>query len=290
VKEMRAEKDHLRARHAMAERDLEVGMDALKTKLASQSAELGRKTEALNRLKAEVTSRTERLAALEGKVAGFNDGSKDLLNELHEVRLAVKAAHAARQEAEATIDLMRADIAELTAAVESRSHLIDRQQHDIMALTAQLERISRAQPMVPPAEAEAAREATQQALRPQWQPQAAAPAAPETNGMQEPAAPTVSFEARLAAIRDDKPLRDLRPVPIEPRGIAIETATARQTAKQTARQTAKQAEQNPPTAEAGRRRATDIRYDEPLSTADLLELGKAMLRQPAKDGPPHRTH
>jgi hypothetical protein len=158
--------------------------------------------------------------------------------------------------------------------VESRTHLIDRQQHDIMALTAQLERISRAQPMVPPAEAQAAREATRQALRVQLQPQTTALAASDTNGAPEPAPPTVSFEARLAAIRDDKPLRDvrpaLRPALLKPRAIAIAPA--------------KDADAEP------RRRATDIRYDEPLSTAELLELGKAMLRQPAKDGPPHRTH
>jgi hypothetical protein len=95
---------------------------------------------------------------------------------------------------------------------------------------------------------------------------------PETTNTHQPATPTVSFEARLAAIRDDKPLRDVRPAPIRPRAIAMSVL---------------------PAADAGRdtrRRATDIRYDEPLSTADLLELGKAMLRQPAKDGPPHRTH
>lgn len=285
VKELRAQKDHLRALHAMAERDLEVGMDALKEKLATQSAELGRKSEALNRLKTEVASKTARLATLEGAVEGFSDGSKDALNELQEAHLELKVARAAQEDAEDTIRQLREDIAELTAAVESRSHLIDRQQHDIMALTAQLERISRAQPMVPPAEAEAANKATREALMPQLQLRAPVPVAPETSSLRQPATQTVSFEARLAAIRDDKPLRDIRPALLKPGGIAIESgATLQAEPKRPAADTSLEPGTEP------RRRATDIRYDEPLSTAELLELGKAMLRQPAKDGPAHRTH
>ena len=106
---------------------------------------------------------------------------------------------------------------------------------------------------------------------------ASAPPARMTPPAPRPA--VISFEARLAAIRDDKPLRDVRPDALARRKVPIMPAP--QAAKP---QPHSDSEADP------ERVATDIRYDEPLSTAELLELGKAMLRQPAKDGLPHKTH
>lgn len=333
VQELRAEKDHLRAEHAVQTRNLTLGLEKLHEKAALQSAELGRKTEEANRLRRTLGERDAALADLERRASA--DGRDRLRAELADAQFESNAARAALREAERAILALQADIADLTAAVESRTRLIDRQQHDIMALTAQIDRISKAPPVAGPMLAQAAlsqQKAAPQAMQAAAAPMKAAPAAQPAAA--QPAAPLraaakVTFESRLAAIRDDKPLRDVRPqaamkrsVPIEPapaRPVPAAPAAAPQLTKskflnelltkpEIAKEIVKVAQtsvekpapaaakpaaavQTPPAPEAEPARvATDIRYDEPLTTAELLELGKAMLRQSVKVGPPHKTH
>jgi len=343
LQELRAEKDHLRAEHAVETRNLTLGLEKLHEKAALQSAELGRRTAEANRLKRTLQDKEAALAALELRAKGIDDGSEGLRAAVSLAQFESNAARTALREAERAIMTLQAEIAELTAAVESRSRLIDRQQHDIMALTAQIDRISRTPPVVPaPVMAQAAM-AKEKAAPPALQAAAIAPApariapAPTAPAAAAPvrAAAKVTFESRLAAIRDDKPLRDVRPM--VKRTVPIEPAPARATAQDTktqdtqaqapaaapaplltksqflnslltkpeiAKEISKAAHASvekpaatsapkpqPAEAEAEPARvSTDIRYDEPLTTADLLELGKAMLRQPAKDGVPHKTH
>ena len=52
--EIQADKDQLRAEFAMSTRRLEVSVEALRTKSTSQLAELGKKGDAINRLKIEL--------------------------------------------------------------------------------------------------------------------------------------------------------------------------------------------------------------------------------------------
>lgn len=277
VQELQAAKDQMRAEHAVATRDLTHSMDKLHEKTALQSAALGRKTEEANRLKIALAEKTTALAELEERTA---DSDHDLHAELAAAQFEANASRMALREAEQAIMALQSEIADLTAAVESRSRLIDRQQHDIMALTTQIDRISKTPPSIPaPIAAQA--KATTQPAQPMLQVSAAAPSA-HARPVAPPRTPgVISFEARLAAIRDDKPLRDVRPDAIAKRTAPIAPAP----------QVAKPQAQSPAESDAAPARvSTDIRYDEPLTTAELLELGKAMLRQPAKDGPPHRTH
>jgi predicted nucleic acid-binding Zn-ribbon protein len=331
VQELRAEKDHLRAEHAMAARNLTLGMEKLHEKAALQSAELGRKTEEANRLKIALEKKDAALAALEQRAAGIDDGSADLRADLAAAQFEANAGRLALREAEQAIMTLQAEIADLTAAVESRSRLIDRQQHDIMALTAQIDRISKAPAGIPaPVVAQAAMK-VQETMQPVMQaalpvapaPLKTAPANPVANPISSPmrAASTVSFESRLAAIRDDKPLRDVRPQALAKRAVTIEPApqiaqapaakpqltksqflnsliAKPEIAKEIVKAAQASVEKPAPKPQAPAARAdaeparvsTDIRYDEPLTTADLLELGKAMLRQSSKDGLPHKTH
>lgn len=322
VQELRAEKDHLRAEHAMAARNLTLGMERLHEKAALQSAELGRKTEEANRLKIALEKKDAALAALEQRAAGIDDGSADLRADLAAAQFEANAGRLALREAEQAIMTLQAEIADLTAAVESRSRLIDRQQHDIMALTAQIDRISKAPAGIPaPIIAQAAMKMKETA-QPVMQAQAPAPHVREMPAA-IPAKPAgiVSFESRLAAIRDDKPLRDVRPQAVAKRAVTIEPApqiaqapaakpqltksqflnsliAKPEIAKEIVKAAQASVEKPAPKPQAPATRtgaeparvSTDIRYDEPLTTADLLELGKAMLRQPAKDGLPHKTH
>jgi hypothetical protein len=306
VQEMQVAKDQLRAEHAVATRDLTRGMEKLHEKTALQSAALGRKTQEAHRLKIALEEKTAALAEIEQRAI---NGDYDLHADLAAARFEANAGRLALQEAEQAIMALQSDIAELTAAVEARSRLIDRQQHDIMALTAQIDRIGETPPVISvPLAAQAkivretfAREAPAQLAAPA---PVATPAPLDKAAARARTPGVISFEARLAAIRDDKPLRDVRPQAMTRRAIVVEPAPQvakpepvpvkpaadLPTVKFPAAASPAAAQKTPAAEATPARVATDIRYDEPLSTADLLELGKAMLRQPSKDGLPHKTH
>src|SRR6187397_2646057 len=58
--EIQADKDQLRAEFAMSARRLEMSVEQLKNKTTSQLAELGKKSDAINRMKIELGERTPR--------------------------------------------------------------------------------------------------------------------------------------------------------------------------------------------------------------------------------------
>src|SRR5450631_3916116 len=65
--EIQADKDQLRAEFAMSTRRLEMSVEQLKTKTTSQLAELGKKGDAINRLKMELGEKTATIFALEAR-------------------------------------------------------------------------------------------------------------------------------------------------------------------------------------------------------------------------------
>src|SRR5215475_6445906 len=65
--EIQADKDQLRAEFAMSTRRLEMSVEQLRTKTTSQLAELGKKTDAINRLKVELGEKTATIFALEAR-------------------------------------------------------------------------------------------------------------------------------------------------------------------------------------------------------------------------------
>jgi chromosome segregation ATPase len=65
--EIQADKDQLRAEFAMLVSRLELNIERLKAKTANQAAEIGRKSEAIGRLKFELSEKTAALLALEAK-------------------------------------------------------------------------------------------------------------------------------------------------------------------------------------------------------------------------------
>jgi chromosome segregation ATPase len=65
--EIQADKDQLRAEFAMSARRLEMSVDQLKNKTTSQLAELGKKTDAINRLKIELGEKSAAIFALEAR-------------------------------------------------------------------------------------------------------------------------------------------------------------------------------------------------------------------------------
>src|ERR1700730_6069655 len=71
--EIQADKDQLRAEFAMSTRRLEVSVENLRTKSTSQLAELGKKGDAINRLKIELGEKTATIFALEARDKSLRD-------------------------------------------------------------------------------------------------------------------------------------------------------------------------------------------------------------------------
>ena len=71
--EIQADKDQLRAEFAMSTRRLELSVEQMKAKTASQLAELGKKTDAINRLKVELGEKTAAIFALEAREKALRD-------------------------------------------------------------------------------------------------------------------------------------------------------------------------------------------------------------------------
>ena len=93
--EIQADKDQLRAEFAMSTRRLEMSVDQLKNKTTSQLAELGKKTDAINRLKIELGEKSATIFALEARsrrgvrvdVFAQVDAARELLGFTPELRL-----------------------------------------------------------------------------------------------------------------------------------------------------------------------------------------------------------
>ena len=81
--EIQADKDQLRAEFAMSTRRLEMSVDQMKAKTTSQLAEIGKKSEAIGRIKLELGEKTATLFALEAK-------EKQLTDDLRETQAAAR--------------------------------------------------------------------------------------------------------------------------------------------------------------------------------------------------------
>src|SRR5216684_7562554 len=77
--EIQADKDQLRAEFAMSTRRLEMSVEQLKAKTTSQLTEIGKKSDAIGRLKLELGEKTASLFALEAK-------ERQLADELHSLQ------------------------------------------------------------------------------------------------------------------------------------------------------------------------------------------------------------
>src|ERR1700742_4902837 len=65
--EIQADKDQLRAEFAMSARRLEMSVEQLKNRTTSQLAELGKKTDAINRMKIELGEKNATIFSLEAR-------------------------------------------------------------------------------------------------------------------------------------------------------------------------------------------------------------------------------
>lgn len=132
--EIQADKDQLRAEFAMSARRLEMSVDQLKNKTTSQFAEIGKKTDAINRLKRELTEKIAAIETLEAR-------EKALQEQLQTTEQNFAARTEELRSAEAALAEKQAELARINAELNERSTLADTRQVELVALHARIEEL-----------------------------------------------------------------------------------------------------------------------------------------------------
>src|ERR1700752_3547586 len=129
--EIQADKDQLRAEFAMSTRRLELSVEQMKAKTTSQLAELGKKTDAINRLKVELGEKTATIFALEAR-------DKALKDQLRATEEELSFKTTAMHEAQRALSDKEADLARMMGDLNEQSTLADSQKIEIIALRTQI--------------------------------------------------------------------------------------------------------------------------------------------------------
>ena len=130
--EIQADKDQLRAEFAMSTRRLEMSVEQMKAKTTSQLAELGKKTDAINRLKVELGEKTAAIFALEAREKALKDQLLATEDEFSVKTGSLRNAESALAEKEA-------QLAKLATDLDQRSVAADSQRIELVALRTQVE-------------------------------------------------------------------------------------------------------------------------------------------------------
>ena len=130
--EIQADKDQLRAEFAMSTRRLELSVEQMKAKTTSQLAELGKKSDAINRLKVELGEKTAAVFAIEAR-------EKALKEQLRASEEEFSVKTGSLREAERALAEKEADLAKLAVSLDERSVVADSQRVEIVALRTQVE-------------------------------------------------------------------------------------------------------------------------------------------------------
>src|SRR4051794_13855554 len=130
--EIQADKDQLRAEFAMSARRLEMSVDQLKSKTGSQLAELGKKSDAINRMKLELGEKNATIFSLEAREKAIKDQLRATEEEFAAKTQALRTAEAALSE-------RQAELARLTHELSNRSAVADSRQVELVAVRAEVD-------------------------------------------------------------------------------------------------------------------------------------------------------
>ena len=130
------DRDQLRAEFATSTRRLEVSAEQMNTKLTIQLAELGRKTDAINRLTKELVQKAATVFALESR-------DKNLQDQLRLTEEEFELKSGSLREAEGAIADNEARCAKLLAELSQRSTTVDSQGEELAALCLLVEAMKR---------------------------------------------------------------------------------------------------------------------------------------------------
>src|SRR6187401_2677894 len=129
--EIQADKDQLRAEFAMSTRRLEMSVEQMKAKTTSQLAELGKKSDAINRLKLELGEKTATIFALEARYNALKDQLRATEEELSFKLNTMRTAERALTD-------KQYDLSKLTHELDQQSVVNDSQRVELVALRTQV--------------------------------------------------------------------------------------------------------------------------------------------------------
>jgi chromosome segregation ATPase len=130
--EIQADKDQLRAEFAMSARRLEMSVDQLKSKTTSQLAELGKKSDAINRMKIELGEKNAAIFAFEAR-------EKAVKEQLRATEEEFVARTEALRGAEQALTDKQSELARINTQLSDRSMMADSRQVELVAVRAQID-------------------------------------------------------------------------------------------------------------------------------------------------------
>src|SRR3989440_5402613 len=118
--EIQADKDQLRAEFAMSARRLEMSVDQLKSKTTSQLAELGKKTDAINRMKLELGEKNATIFSLEAREKAMKDQLRATEEEFTARTESLRDAEQALKDKQNELSRLNAELSDRSRTAESR--------------------------------------------------------------------------------------------------------------------------------------------------------------------------
>jgi chromosome segregation ATPase len=132
--EIQADKDQLRAEFAMSARRLEMSVDQLKNKTTSQLAELGKKTDAINRMKIELGEKNATIFSLEAR-------EKAVKEQMRATEEEFAAKTEALRDAEKALKDKQGELTKINHELSDRSMTADTRQVELVAVRAQIDEL-----------------------------------------------------------------------------------------------------------------------------------------------------
>src|SRR3982075_2781389 len=129
--EIQADKDQLRAEFAMSARRLEMSVEQLKNKTTSQLAELGKKSDAINRMKIELGEKNATIFSFEAR-------EKAVKEQLRATEEEFAAKTEALRTAETVLRDKQSELARLSAELSDRSMTAESREVELVAVRAQI--------------------------------------------------------------------------------------------------------------------------------------------------------
>src|SRR3977135_4500194 len=130
--EIQADKDQLRAEFAMSARRLGMSVDQLQNKPTIQLAELGKKSDSINRLKLELGEKTATIFSLETR-------EKAVKVQLRATEEEFSAKTESLRQAELALTDKQAELAKINHELSDRSMMAESRQVELVAVRTQIE-------------------------------------------------------------------------------------------------------------------------------------------------------
>src|ERR1700742_1265715 len=132
--EIQADKDQLRAEFAMSARRLEMSVEQLKNRTTSQLADLGKKTDASNRMKIELGEKNATIFSLEAR-------EKAVKEQMRATEEEFTAKTESLRDAEKALKDKQSELAKINSELSDHSMMAQSRQVELVAVRAQIDEL-----------------------------------------------------------------------------------------------------------------------------------------------------